>query len=214
VAEDDNRAADARKRERLELVLDPRTCAYSQQPFGLAEARRSAGSEQDHSHSFETLERQHRHSLESTMPRMQPRNPAFEEKVRAIVDKAAFVGDVGIVVASLGLGWCESTIDVLPRHLQQNGYVHAGVLATMGDHTAGAAAGTLVGADEGVLTIEFKINLLRPARGPRVRCRSQVLRQGRMLTVVESEVFGPSQDGEKLVAKATVTLAVVPDTML
>jgi uncharacterized protein (TIGR00369 family) len=146
---------------------------------------------------------------------VQPRNRDYEAKVRAIVEKAAFVGDVGVVVTQMGPGWCESSLDVRPRHLQQNGYVHAGVLATMGDHTAGAAAGTLVGADEGVLTIEFKMNFLRAALAERVRCRSQVLRHGRRLSVVESELFAQAQGkDEKLVAKMTVTLAIVPDTMI
>jgi uncharacterized protein (TIGR00369 family) len=144
----------------------------------------------------------------------EPRNRDYEAKVRAIFEKAAFVTDVGIVVTEVGPGWCESALEVKPRHLQQNGFVHAGVLATMGDHTAGAAAGTLVGGDEGVLTVEFKINLLRPAKGDRVRCRAQVLRQGRTLSVVESEMMAIGGGEEKLVAKSTVTLAVVPDTML
>jgi uncharacterized protein (TIGR00369 family) len=147
---------------------------------------------------------------------VQPRNPDYEAKVHAIVEKAAFVGDIGVAVTQVGPGWCESSLEVRPRHLQQNGYVHAGVLATMGDHTAGAAAGTLVGAAEGVLTIEFKINFLRAALAERVRCRSQVLRQGRTLSIVESELFAQAKGGcdEKLVAKMTVTLAIVPDTMI
>ncbi len=140
---------------------------------------------------------------------MKPRNPEFEKKVRAIVEKATFVGDVGVVMTRIEPGVCESELAVLPRHEQQNGFVHAGVLATIGDHTAGAAAGTLVDANEGVLTIEFKINLLRPAKGERVRCVSRVLRQGRTISVVESEIYV----ADALVAKMTVTLAVVADTM-
>ena len=140
-----------------------------------------------------------------------PRDPSYEAKVRAIVDKAAFVGHTGIALVALRPGWCETTLAVEPRHAQQNGYLHAGVLATMGDHTAGAAAGTLVGADESVLTVEFKINLLRPAKCDRVTCRAQVLRAGRTLTVVESELY---DDKERLVAKMTVTLAIVADTMI
>jgi uncharacterized protein (TIGR00369 family) len=143
---------------------------------------------------------------------MQARNPAYEAKVRAIVDRAAFVGDLGIVVTGMGPGWCDSFVEVKPRHLQQNGFVHAGVLATMGDHTAGAAAGTLVAAEEGVLTASFQLNLLRPAKGARMCCHSQVLRQGRTLAVVESEMYA-DDERDKLVAKATVTLAIVPDTM-
>ncbi|MGB3399595.1 MAG: PaaI family thioesterase, partial [Candidatus Deferrimicrobiaceae bacterium] len=107
-------------------------------------------------------------------------------------------------------GWCESALEVLPKHLQQDGYVHAGVQATMADHTAGGAACTLAAEEELVLTVEFKINFLRPARGERLRCRAAVLRQGRTLNVAESEVYAQRDGSEKLVAKAMVTLALVP----
>jgi uncharacterized protein (TIGR00369 family) len=140
---------------------------------------------------------------------VEPKNPAYREKVRAIVDAAPFVADVGIVFTAMGPGWCESVVEVKPKHAQQNGYVHAGVVATMGDHTAGAAAGTLIAADEMVLTTSFQIHLLRPVVGAKVRCRSQVLRHGRTLSVVESEMFAGDSNEEKLVAKATVSLAIV-----
>jgi uncharacterized protein (TIGR00369 family) len=140
-----------------------------------------------------------------------PRDPDYQAKVRSIMARAAFVTDVGIVMKDVGPGWCETEVAILPRHLQQNGFVHAGVLATIGDHTAGAAAGSLAGVGEGVLTVEFKINLLRPAKGDRVRCRAQVLRPGRTLSVVESEMFAGGGGEEKLVAKSTVTLAIVAD---
>jgi uncharacterized protein (TIGR00369 family) len=96
-----------------------------------------------------------------------------------------------------------------PRHLQQDGYVHAGVQATMADHTAGAAAATLLEGGQMVLTAEFKINLLRPAEGDRLICRSTVLKQGKQLTVVESEIFSVKLETECLVSKATATIAVV-----
>ena len=60
-----------------------------------------------------------------------------------------------------------SALEVGGRHLQQDTFIHAGVLATMADHTAGAAAGTLVDIEEIVLTAEFKVSLLRPAVGAR-----------------------------------------------
>jgi uncharacterized protein (TIGR00369 family) len=88
--------------------------------------------------------------------------------------------------------------------------VHAGVQATVADHTAGGAAGTVARPGDLVLSVEFKINLLRPAVGDRLRCRATVLRQGKTITVAESEVFAASDGQEKLVAKATVTLAHVP----
>jgi len=130
-------------------------------------------------------------------------------KVREIFQQAAFVSDLGIRLADLGPGWCESVLTVAPKHRQQDGYVHAGVQATIADHTAGGAAGTLASEGDLVLTVEFKINFLRPALGERLRCRATVLRQGKTLNVAESEVFAERDGSEKLVAKAMVTLAVV-----
>jgi uncharacterized protein (TIGR00369 family) len=132
-------------------------------------------------------------------------NPDYAAHVHRVFDEATFVGHLGITVAGVGPGWCESRLAVEPRHLQQNGFVHAGVQATLADHTAGGAALTVARADQGVLSIEFKINLLRPARGDTVRCRATLLRPGSLISVVESEVFAD----DTLTAKATVTLAIV-----
>jgi len=140
---------------------------------------------------------------------MKTQNPNFRENVRWIFEAAPFVGDLGLALADLGPGRCESVLAVSPKHLQQDGYIHAGVQATVADHTAGGAAGTLVKEGETVLSVEFKINLLRPAIGDRLRCRAAVLKAGRTLIVAESEVFAGKDGAEKLTAKATVTLAVV-----
>jgi uncharacterized protein (TIGR00369 family) len=142
---------------------------------------------------------------------MKMKNPTDRdlESIREIFNQAAFIADLGIVLYDLGPGWCETKLDVLPRHMQQDRFIHAGVQATMADHTAGAAAGTLVQDGDLVLTVEFKINLLRPALGQSLRCRATVLKPGRTLSVAEAEVWAFDEDQEKLVAKATVTLAVV-----
>jgi uncharacterized protein (TIGR00369 family) len=140
---------------------------------------------------------------------LETQNADFRRKVQEIFDRAAFIENVGIKVSGIGAGWCETTLAVAPGHLQQDQYVHAGVLATMADHTAGGAAASVVKAEQIVLSVEFKINLLRPALGEALRCKANLLKAGRTLIVAESEVFARSTAQEKLVAKATVTLAVV-----
>ncbi len=141
---------------------------------------------------------------------MTPPAHDYREHVRAIFERAPFIGDLGVALSDLGPGWCESVLRIAPKHLQQDGYIHAGVQATIADHTAGGAAGTVAKPGDLVLTVEFKINLLRPALGDRLRCRATVLRDGRTITVVESEVFARKDNAEKLVSKAMVTLALVP----
>jgi len=131
------------------------------------------------------------------------------EELERIFNAAPFVANLGIRLVSLGSGTCESELDVEPRHLQQDGFVHAGVQATMADHTAGGAAATLIEPDHMILTVEFKINLLRAARGDRLTCRSKVLKPGARLIVVESEVLCEDEGTSKLVSKTTASIAVV-----
>jgi uncharacterized protein (TIGR00369 family) len=82
-------------------------------------------------------------------------------------------------------------------------------MATMADHTAGYSAFTTVSEEFQILTIEFKINFLRPAFGKALVCRSRIIREGSQLIISESEVFDQREGEEILVAKALVTLMVV-----
>jgi len=131
-----------------------------------------------------------------------------ESRVRRIFDSAKFVRDLGMQLAMVEEGACEITLVPNARHQQQHGLIHAGVMATMADHAAGCAARSVVGPNEDVLTVEFKINFLRPAVADALRCRARVLRGGKTLVIVESEIFARQNSEERLVSKAMVTLAV------
>ena len=100
-----------------------------------------------------------------------------------------FTADVGFEAVKYERGYLESRLKVLTRHRQQDNYIHAGVIATMADHTAGYAAFSLIPEDHRILTIEFKINFLDPAYGHGLICRSRILREGGLILVGESEVF-------------------------
>jgi uncharacterized protein (TIGR00369 family) len=127
--------------------------------------------------------------------------------VLGVFSRAAFVVALGVTVTRLAEGVSEVELDVRPDHLQQNGFVHAGVLATLADHNAGGCAATAAPVGTEVLSIEFKLNLLRAAKGPKLWCQSRALRVGRTIAVVESEVWDVGAE-RTLVAKATVTLAL------
>ncbi len=143
---------------------------------------------------------------------MEVHNPLYRERVAGIIQDADFIQLLGLTLVDTGPGWCDTRLVLAPHHRQQDGYVHAGVQATIADHTAGCAAFTLVAADQIVLTVEFKLNLLRPALGHELTCHAEVLRPGRSLIVAESWLRAHDGDGgDTLCAKATVTLAVVPD---
>jgi len=138
-------------------------------------------------------------------------DPDLVKRVQAIFDRAPFIAELGVTVDEIQPGRCSTALAVAPRHTQQNGFVHAGVIATLADHTAGACAGTLAAPGHEVLTSTLTLHLLRPALGERLICRATALRPGRTLSIVESEVFALGGRGEQLVAKATVTLALVRD---
>jgi uncharacterized protein (TIGR00369 family) len=129
-------------------------------------------------------------------------------QVRHIFDSANFVRDLGIQLTRVEDDYCETMLVTAERHLQQHGLIHAGVMATMADHTSGCAARGVVGHDHDVVSVEFKINFLRPAIADRLWCRGRVLRAGKMLVICEAEVFAEKDTEEKLVSKAMVTLAV------
>jgi uncharacterized protein (TIGR00369 family) len=107
-------------------------------------------------------------------------------------------------------GAFQSKVHIEKHHRQQDGFIHAGVMAAMADHTAGYAAFTTVEESFQILTIEFKINFLKPAYGDVLVCRSRVIRGGSQIIIAESEVFDGRAGNQVLVAKALVTLMAVP----
>ncbi|HJV60354.1 MAG TPA: PaaI family thioesterase [Albitalea sp.] len=124
---------------------------------------------------------------------------------RAMFHAAPFVHDLGIEPTAASAGECETELVLAARHFQHSGTVHAGVITTMADHTAGAAAQSMVRGAGLVLTAELKVSLLRAAKGERLTCRAKVIKPGSQVTFTEAEVFC---DG-KLVAKLSATMAVV-----
>ncbi len=137
---------------------------------------------------------------------MNIQNPDYQLDVEKIFANSPFINDVGVKFETCGPGWCTTSLQVEARHHQHSGVIHAGVLSTMADNTAGVAAYTLVPKGVNVLTIEFKINLLRAATGKRLFCEAKVLKPGRLFSIVESEIFAFPDDTKKLVCKATVTI--------
>lgn len=116
----------------------------------------------------------------------------------------------GFEVAHADHGIFETRLNVSDQHRQQDGFVHAGLIATMADHTAGYASFTTVSKAYRILTVEFKINYLKPATGPLIICRSTVINNGRKIKVAESEIFSVADGIEKRVSKGMFTQIAVP----
>ena len=119
------------------------------------------------------------------------------------------VPDLGVVPTAVSEGRCETEMALHPRHLQHTGQAHAGVLTALADHTAGAAAQTVVRGDGVAITAELKTSLLRPAVCDRLVCVGIVVKPGRTLIFAEAEVFAITGEQRVLVAKLSATLAVV-----
>ena len=94
-------------------------------------------------------------------------------------------------------GLVEITLAYRKELTQQHGYLHAGVVTTIADSAAGYAAYTLMPAGSEILSVEFKVNLLRPAKGVAFVARAEVIKPGRTLTVVRADVFGISEAGAR-----------------
>lgn len=130
-------------------------------------------------------------------------------RVESLCARAPFIAHLGVKLSRVGKGFVEILLPAKHEHLQQDGFVHAGVLVTLADHAAGGAALTLCAEHETVLTSSVSVFLLRPAIGSTVRCEAQVIRAGRTNTVVEANVHAGQGSSEKLVVRATVQLSRV-----
>src|SRR5277367_4902220 len=109
--------------------------------------------------------------------------------VERIFLDAEFIRSLGIELTSYGNGWCETKMSGSPSVRQQHGFIHAGALMTLADHTCGGAAASTVPEGRDVITVENKVSFLRPASGSDLICRAEVLRAGRNLIFVEAEVM-------------------------
>jgi uncharacterized protein (TIGR00369 family) len=141
-------------------------------------------------------------------------DPAITARVQQIFSDAAFLDLLGIVLDGAGHGWCRTSLTVDGRLLQQHGFVHAGVITTLADHTCGGAARSSLGDDRDVITIEFKINFLKPAMAERLEAHGAALRAGPSIVVAESEVFAVEGARRDLVSKCISTLAVIPQSLI
>jgi len=130
--------------------------------------------------------------------------------VEQIFQDAQFIRSLGIELVSSGKGWCETRLYCAPSHRQQHGFIHAGVVMTLADHTCGGAAASAMPEDRDVITVENKVSFLRPASGSSLTCRAEVLRAGKSIVFVEAQVMVEGAEGPTMVAKASSTLAVIP----
>jgi uncharacterized protein (TIGR00369 family) len=138
-------------------------------------------------------------------PAFQAKDPQYEQRVRSSFERQAAMKTIGARLSHVEPGRVHIELPFSPALTQQHGFLHAGMIATALDSACGYAASTLMPHDAGILTIEYKINLVAPGRGQRFRMEGQVVKPGRTITLVEGRAFAIDDGRDRLIATMTAT---------
>ena len=141
--------------------------------------------------------------------RFEPQDADFEARVRESFARQRTMATLGARLARVAPGEVDIELPFRDDLTQQHGFLHAGVLATVLDSACGYAAFSLMPKGAAVMSVEFKINLLAPARGERVIARARVKKAGRTITVCEADALAVNSGEEKLVASMVGTMMCV-----
>jgi uncharacterized protein (TIGR00369 family) len=136
-------------------------------------------------------------------------DPDVERRCRASFARQQAMSTIGASVLSVAAGEVELAMPFSEQFTQQHGFMHAGIVTMLCDTACGFAALSLMPADAAVLTTEFKVNLLSPARGERFIAHGRVVRPGKKLMVCLGEVFAEEGGKRKQVALMTASMMVM-----
>ena len=117
---------------------------------------------------------------------------------------------IGARLTEVDEGVAEFEVDFRPDLAQQNGYFHAGIIGTLVDTAGGCAGATMMAPGSNVLTVEFKVNMLTPGDGDKLRARGEIIKSGRTLTITQGKVFVTKNGKETLCALMQQTLISIP----
>lgn len=145
------------------------------------------------------------------MTQRQPADPNFAERVRASFARQRIMATMGALVDTVEPGRVALRLPFREDLTQQHGFLHAGVMAALADSACGYAALTLMPAEAAVLSVEFKVNMLAPAKGDAIVARAEVIRPGKTIMVCRADVVALTGTDEKLVAAMQGTMMVVRD---
>jgi len=141
----------------------------------------------------------------------QPKDPAYAARVRASFARQKAMDLIGARLTVVEPGYTEIALAYRDDLTQQKGFVHGGILGMIADSACGYAAYSLMPATSSLVTVEYKINILAPARGDLV-ARGQVIRPGRTLTVTRGEIFTADGTHVASMQQTLMMLADTPDT--
>ncbi|HEX8128191.1 MAG TPA: PaaI family thioesterase [Pyrinomonadaceae bacterium] len=143
------------------------------------------------------------------MLKFQAQNPDFESRVRESFARQQLMHTLGAALTLIEPGVVEIELPYRAELTQQHGFLHAGVVTSVLDSACGYAAFSLMPSDAAVLSVEFKVNLLAPARGERLMARAEVKRAGRTVTVCTADAYAVEGEQSKVVATMLGTMMCV-----
>ena len=138
-------------------------------------------------------------------------DPDFVRRVRASFARQTVMTTIGAEMTLVEPGAVEIVMPFRADLTQQHGFLHAGVITTIVDSACGYAALTLMPADTGVLTVEYKVNFMAPAAGEQFLARGRVTKPGRTLTVCAGDVYAAQDGRERLIATMLTTMMAIRD---
>jgi len=145
------------------------------------------------------------------MPAFEPRDPDFVTKVRESFGRQTVMETFGATLARVEAGEVEIEMPYRADLTQQHGFIHGGIVTAIVDNACGYAAFSLSAPKTAVLTVEYKVNFVAPAKGEKLLARGEVVRSGASVTVCKGNVFAYDGGEEKLVASMLTTMMLMPN---
>ena len=145
------------------------------------------------------------------MEQFEPQDPLYADRVRESFARQGLMRTMAAKLTTVRPGYVEIELPFSEELSQQHGFFHAGGIASIVDTAGGYAGASLFGAGDGVLTVEFKLNLLAPADGDLIIASGSVVKPGRTLTVTTGEVHIEKAGERKLCALMQQTLMRIVD---
>jgi len=143
------------------------------------------------------------------LEQFKPKDQNYRSKVKESFNRQGIMRTINASISKIEPGKVEIELKYSPEITQQHGFVHAGIVSTVLDSACGHAAMSLVPEDAGVLTIEFKVNLLAPAAGDLFKAIGVVKKNGRTIVVTEGELIAYDGEDEKVVATIVGTMMCI-----
>jgi uncharacterized protein (TIGR00369 family) len=138
-----------------------------------------------------------------------PKNPNFKANILNHLEKQFFMHHIQFDLTDIEAGKVTGSLKMEEKHLQQFGYLHGGVTATVADLVMGFAAFSLVSENEGTVTSDLKVSYLRPALGDTIEAVGYVIKQGNLLYFCEADIFAVDNGVRTLVARGYSTMCAV-----